>query len=243
MDLPQRVRHASTGVVLVLIPPGRFTMGTPADEKERDGDEFQREIEVEAAFYLAETEVTLGLWEEVMGADPEHPHANRELPAGGISWHRAQEFLVRMNKSHGPGWRLPTEIQWEYACRAGTTTPFSFGVELTPHQANYNGQSPYAHGERGLRRDQPIPVRSLPANPWGLYEMHGNLWEWCEDPYVFEPVTGQPLTQSEGGSRVIRGGAFTSQGKRVRSGHRDGYPPSSAGEKYGFRIAKAIRPF
>lgn len=236
--LPKRVRHQATGTVLVLIAPGRFTMGTPPSERERDGDETQREMEVEDAFYLGETEVTVGLWKQIMGPELASDQAD-ELPIGRVSWHLAQEFIMRMNQAGETGWRLPTEVEWEYACRAGTSTPFSFGSNITPAQANYRGDRPYANGERGVSRDEPVAVRSLPPNPWGLYEMHGNLWEWCEDRYVIDPVRDWP-EQTRGAPRVMRGGAFTSFGKQLRSGYRDGYAPSSSGEKYGFRLARSI---
>ncbi|MCZ6697389.1 MAG: SUMF1/EgtB/PvdO family nonheme iron enzyme, partial [Planctomycetota bacterium] len=123
----------------------------------------------------------------------------------------------------------------------GTTTPFSFGDNVTPEQVNYDGRRPYANGEDGLRRDAPVPVRGLPPNPWGLYEMHGNVFEWCEDLYVVHPELAIPANESPGASRVLRGGAWSSKGKQIRSGSRDGYPPSSSGAKYGFRIVRSMQ--
>ncbi len=237
--LPKRVRHKPTGLVLVLIPPGQFTIGSPVSEEQRDGDEEQRRSVIESVFYLGETEVTVALWKQIMGTVPRDYHDD-ELPASGVSWHQAKEFIDRMNQQGEGGWRLPSEAEWEYACRAGTQTPFSFGDNITPEQVNYNGRSPYAGGERGLRRGRPVPVRSLPANPWGLYEMHGNVWEWCEDLYQVHPEYEAPAIDTPGRPRVIRGGAWTSKGKQIRSAYRDGYPPASSGAKYGFRIAKSI---
>ena len=163
-----------------------------------------------------------------------------ELPISGVSWHKAKEFVRRMNAQGSSGWRLPTEAEWEYACRAGTTTAFSFGDNITPEQVNYNGLRPYAGAEAGLRRDWPVSVRSLPRNPWGLYEMHGNVFEWCEDLYVIHPERGIAAKDVPGASRVLRGGAWNSKGKQVRSAYRDGYPPESSGTKYGFRIVRSI---
>ena len=106
--------------------------------------------------------------------------------------------------------RLPTEAEWEYACRAGTNTPFSFGDNITPEQVNYDGNYPYADGKKGLYREKTVPVKSLPANAWGLYEMHGNVWEWCQDwygDYPAEPVTNPEGSQA-GVERVVRGGSW-----------------------------------
>ncbi len=234
---PHRVRHAPTEIDLVLIPPGRFTMGTPQAEHERDGDEAQHEVRISEAFYMAETEVTVALWKKIMGEGPTTDHIEDDLPMTGVSWHRAMEFVRRLNEQGEGGWGLPTEEQWEYACRAGTTTTFSFGDTITTDQANYHGYYPYAGAPRGLNREQPVPVRSLPPNPWGLYEMHGNVWEWCKDLYTFDPLA-KKQTSDLGASRVIRGGSFESQAEFLRSGHRDGYPPNSSGSKYGFRLTK-----
>lgn len=239
--LSSRVRHIPTGIVLVLIPPGKFVMGSTQSELQRDGDEVQQPALIESAFYLGETEVTVAQWRQIMGTAPREAvrSDDGELPITGVSWHKAKKFVHRMNAQGSSGWRLPTEAEWEYACRAGTTTAFSFGDNITPKQVNYDGQRPYAGGEPGLRRDGPVPVRGLPRNPWGLYEMHGNVFEWCEDLYVVHPERGVPANDSPGASRVLRGGAWSSKGKQIRSGSRDGYPPSSSGPKYGFRIVIA----
>ena len=110
-----------------------------------------------------------------------------------VSWNDVQGFLARINELvPGLDLVLPTEAEWEYACRAGTETPFSFGETITPEQVNYNGDYPYAGGKKGLYRQETVPVASLPANPWGLYEMHGNVWEWCADgqrSYTADAVT------------------------------------------------------
>ncbi len=241
-ELPKRVRHLPTGMVLVLVPPGRFDMGTPESEPERDGDEAQHPVAIDSPFYLAETEVTVGLWSQIMGEPPGENEDNAELPKSGVSWHRAREFVHRMNARGERGWRLPTEAEWEYACRAGTSSAFSFGDNITTDQANYHGRYPYAGAERGLSRKGPLPVRSFPPNPWGLYDMHGNVWEWCKDLYDFDHGSnpGGPRTSDPGAPRTIRGGSWTSHGHKLRSGHRDGYSPNSSGEKYGFRIAKSL---
>ncbi len=235
--LPSRIRHVSTDLILVLIPPGEFTMGSPETEPERDRDEKQRVVEVASAFYLGETEVTVAQWSQHMPELPlelEHKQ-DPSLPVEGVSWHAAKDFVALLNKKGAAVWRLPTEAEWEYACRAGTTGPFSFGAIVTPEQVNYDGDHPYADGKPDLDRGMPVPVRGLPANPWGLYEMHGNLWEWCEDLYLVDPGV-DVAEEIPGASRVIRGGDFSSKGKQTRSASRDGYPPASTGTKHGFRL-------
>ena len=239
-NLPRRVRHISTGIVLILIDPGTFMMGTPLSEKHRDRDEAQHRVTIDTPFYLGETEVTVSQWKQTMGPGPETIPDNGELPISGVTWYRAREFVERLNQSGEPGWRLPNEAEWEYACRADTTTAFSFGEDITPEQVNYNGKRPYLRKERGLDRNAPVPVRSLPPNPWGFYEMHGNLWEWCDDLYLLDPVHDKLPKVTTGLSRVMRGGGFPSRGKQARSGYRDGYPPNSSGPKYGFRVTKTL---
>ncbi|MEZ4632806.1 MAG: formylglycine-generating enzyme family protein [Deinococcales bacterium] len=117
-----------------------------------------------------------------MGSNPSHFKGNRQLPVECVSWDDVQSFLKRLN-NQGYGWAfsLPTEAEWEYACRAGTQTPFSFGSHINPNQVNYDGNYPYNGASEGLYRKRTVAVGSLPCNGWGLYEMHGNVWEWCED--------------------------------------------------------------
>ena len=241
-DLARRVRHRATGIELILVEPGRFTMGTPRSELERDGDEAEREMAIAAPFYLAETETTSAVWEAVMGKKPREFDTDPTFPACGVSWRDAEAFIARMNASGEGGWRMPTEAEWEYACRAGTTTPFSCGESITPEQANFNGEHPYPpDGEKGLNREGPTPVKSFPPNPWGFYDMHGNVWEWCSEKFVAYPERGDVASPKPGASRVMKGGAFTSRGRQLRSGYRDGYPPkASTGAKYGFRLAKSL---
>lgn len=137
--------------------------------------------------------------------------------------------------------QLPTEAQWEYACCAGTDTPFSFGDNITPEQVNYEGNYPYAGGKKGLYRQKTVPVKSLPANPWGLYEMHGNVWEWCQDAWQ-EKLPAKPVTDPEGaggdtGQRVVRGGSWLDEGRYCRSAYRLRLSPDLRFNLLGFRLA------
>lgn len=164
------------------IEPGTFLMGSPQDEPERDDDEGpQHQVTISQGFWLFDTACTQALWQAVMGKNPSR-FKGADRPVENVSWNNCQDFLKRLNKRlPGLDLNLPTEAQWEYACRAGTTTPFSFGLNITPEQVNYNGEYPYPGGKKGSYRGETVPVASLPPNPWGLYEMHGNVDEWCQD--------------------------------------------------------------
>jgi len=238
--LPRRVRHVPTGIVLVLIPPGEFIMGTPREERSREKDEIRHPVTIERAFYLGETELTVEQWQNLMGDGPQtEEYAQPDYPMTGITWHRAKELVNLLNERGEDGWRLPAEEEWEYACRAGTTTAFFFGDNIGTDQANYLGEYPYAGAPKGESRRRPVSVRSLPPNAFGLYEMHGNVWEWCEDLYFPDPRSTRGAS-GVGAPRVMRGGSFESQAELLRSGYRDGYPPKSSGSKYGMRLAKTI---
>lgn len=164
------------------IPSGEFLMGSPESEHERFKDEGPQHAVEMSGFWLADTACTQKLWQAVMGKNPSYFHDDQQQPVEQVSWRDVQDFLSKINESM-PSLELtlPTEAQWEYACRAGTTTPFSFGENITPEQVNYDGNYPYADGTKGLYRGKTVPVGSLPPNPWGLYEMHGNVCEWCLD--------------------------------------------------------------
>ncbi|MER2603391.1 MAG: formylglycine-generating enzyme family protein, partial [Candidatus Competibacter phosphatis] len=175
--------HGSATQRLRWIEPGSFLMGSPEDEPERSSDEGPRHwVTLSRGFWLADSACTQALWQAVMGSNPSAFKENAQRPVEQVSWNDVQGFLRRL-EALLPGCRadLPTEAEWEYACRAGAETPFSFGEQITPEQVNYNGEHPYAGGKKGLYRQQTVPVKSLPPNAWGLYEMHGNVDEWCAD--------------------------------------------------------------
>jgi|GEM_PF-742347 formylglycine-generating enzyme required for sulfatase activity len=224
------------------IRPGRFLMGSPATEAERSDDEGpQHEVTITRGFWLAETACTQALWQAVMGDNPSRFKGDGRLPVERVSWRDVKRFLARIEGLHpGPGASLPSEAEWEYACRAGTTTPFSFGAEITPDQVNYDGKHPYAGREKGLFRQKTVPVGSLPPNPWGLYEMHGNVWEWCADgPRRYDggpQVDPRGPEAGEQAERAVRGGGWFGSARRARSAFRLAFQPVDAYDSLGFRV-------
>jgi formylglycine-generating enzyme required for sulfatase activity len=171
-----------TAIAMVKIPAGNFLMGSPTSEESHFTSESpQHEVNL-GSFWMSQTPITQAQWVSVMGANPSHFKGN-DLPVEQVSWHDAMEFCRRLSEQTGHIYTLPSEAQWEYACRAGTTTPFYFGNTITPDQANYDGNYTYNGGPRGEYRRQTTPVGMFPPNDWGLYDMHGNVWEWCLDTW------------------------------------------------------------
>ncbi|MGZ5581435.1 MAG: formylglycine-generating enzyme family protein [Methylobacter sp.] len=229
------------------IEPGTFLMGSPDDELERDDDEGPRhEVTISRGFWLADTACTQALWQAVMGDNPSRFKDDPRQPVEKVSWHQVQEFLLQL-QSLLPGCQadLPSEAEWEYACRAGTTTPFSFGSQITPEQVNYDGNYPYADGESGGDREKTVAVKSLPANAWGLYEMHGNVWEWCKDGRRIYDEQAQidPVGPMGDESRCVRGGSWINFARWSRSADRGAIQPGNAGNDTGFRFClRSIEP-
>jgi len=243
--------------------PEPFLMGSPESEHERSNDERQHPVLLTRGFWLAETACTQALWTAVLGGNPSDFKGERR-PVETVSWDDVQGFIERLNAelaafagraSARPGavegdrsaqrtLRLPTEAEWEYACRAGTTGPFSFGDDITPEQANYDGNSPYRGNRKGLYRQETVDVASLPPNPWGLYEMHGNVWEWCRDWYGDYPsgLITDPVGPDSGEGRVLRGGSWLSVARLLRSAYRYGYAPGDRPHIRGFRLALGPEP-
>lgn len=223
------------------IKPGEFMMGSPEDEPDRLDDERQHLVTLTRGFWLAETTVTQGLWEAVMGVVNHSTFKGKNRPVETVSWEDCVGFIKTLNDlKPGLELRLPTEAEWEYACRSGTQTPFSFGTNITQEQVNYNGNHPYGKGEREKGRWHTVDVKSLPANPWGLYEMHGNVWQWCAGwygDYPEEPVV-DPRGLESGDNRVLRGGSWTNSGRNARSAARNGLVPGYRINNVGFRLAR-----
>ncbi|MGY6216135.1 formylglycine-generating enzyme family protein [Methylolobus aquaticus] len=222
------------------IEPGTFLMGSPEDEPERSDDEVQHEVTLTRGYWLADTACTQAFWVAVMGKNPSQFQSDPENPVDTVSWDAAQTFIAQLNGVvDGLNARLPTEAEWEYACRAGTATPFWFGHTVTPEWVNYHGELPYPGALMGLHRKTTVPVKALPANDWGLYQMHGNVFEWCADifgPYPSGPER-DPIGLSEGPDRVLRGGSFFSGADAARSAYRLRAHVSYLLDGFGVRLA------
>ena len=212
---------------MVLIPAGKFMMGSPESEKGRSKDETQHEVTLTKPFYMGKHEVTQEQWESVMGNNPSDTKGAK-LPVADVSWEECQEFIKKLNDKTKGGYRLPTEAEFEYSCRAGTTTAYSFGDSLTKTDANIDGLSISAVG-------------SYNPNAFGLYDLHGNVFEWCEDWKADYPkgAATDPKGPATGKSRVLRGGSFLNLESSARSSFRFNYSPSY---RYlylsGFRLAR-----
>ena len=223
------------------IAPGSFMMGSPESEAERVDDEVQHRVVLGRGFWLADTACSQAMWEAVMGDNPSG-FKGEGRPVESVSWINVQRFIELLNKEiFGEEiFRLPTEAEWEYACRAGTTTPFWFGDQITPDQVNYNGEYPYAGGKKGRYRQETVAVKALRCNDWGLYQMHGNVWEWCQDwrdEYDLN-VLVDPTGPAKGQLRVLRGGCWDNFGGHVRSAQRYAFGPGGRLGNVGFRLAR-----
>jgi formylglycine-generating enzyme required for sulfatase activity len=268
------VEELAPGVPLQLveIPAGRYSMGSPSGEEGRTryqewSEEWKRlaaveGVDVEAqrlvtvpGFWLGRFPITQAQWQVVAG----WPRLERELnpdpakfkgldrPVEQVSWHDAMEFCRRLSQRTGRNYSLPSEAMWEYACRAGTTTPFHFGVTISPELVNFLGTVSYGSGPKGEFREHTTPVGSFPANAWGLHDMHGNVWEWCLDrwhpsprngpsdgrPWL-EPAEGLPAEGQE--LRLLRGGSWVNEPRDCRSAVRGSNRPAGLYDGVGFRV-------
>lgn len=216
------------------IPAGKFTMGSPENEKEwSDNERPQHLVTITRPFYLGMYEVTQAQWKVVMGNNPsKFRGCGDDCPGERVSWGDVQEFINKLNQIEGLNkYRLPTEAEWEYACRAGSNTRFGFGDDEA-----VLGQ--YAWYDR--IEESTHPVGQKRPNAWGLYDMHGNVMEWCQDWYGDYPSASEtdPIGPSSGGYRVIRGGSWKSLPGITRSAFRRGALPASRGSRLGFRLAR-----
>lgn len=244
------------GVKLCWCPPGRFRMGSPPDEPERRPGETQVEVTLSKGFWIGKYEVTQGQWKQVIGKFPGERTAGEgdDFPVYTINFAEAEEFcrnLTEQTRASGAlpkDWefRLPTEAQWEYACRAGSTTATAFGNKLSSKQANFQGK-PYNGAEEGPSLKRTAKVGSYPANAWGLHDMHGNVFEWCRDwyhrtlpggvdPDLRDALSSATKSEHGGVSKVRRGGCWADEGWPCRSAFRLRFEPERRHDHIGFRI-------
>ncbi len=235
---------------MVIIPAGKFLMGSCESEIGRCDDEGPQHFVAIPSFKLSKYEVTFEEWDAcVADGGCKHSPDDRgwgrgKRPVINVSWWDAQEYITWLNRKSGKRYKLPSEAQWEYAARAGTETPFSSGECLSTDQANYNGELPYVGCSQGENRKQTLPVGTLKPNPWGLHDMHGNVWEWTADCWVDSyqgaPNDGSPR-DAEGDycvERVVRGGSWPYHGDVLRSAFRDKYYVERRNDSLGFRLAE-----
>ncbi|MCR5165513.1 MAG: SUMF1/EgtB/PvdO family nonheme iron enzyme [Thermoguttaceae bacterium] len=220
-------------------PPGEFMMGSPEGEENRDDDETLHHVKLTYGFWMLETQVTQAMWRNVMGKNPSS-FKGEQKPVEQVSWDDCQEFCRKLSLELGQRVQIPTEAQWEYACRAGTTTEFNFGNILNGEDANCDGNYPYGTNIKGPCLKQTVPVGSYAPNAWGLYDMHGNVWEWCSDYYDENYYTISPTDDPENTAvslcRVFRGGSWRSDAVSCRSGYRGGDTTDHRRNYLGLRV-------
>lgn len=225
---------------MVEVPGGKFFMGSPADEPERsDSESPQHEVGI-SPFFMGKFAVTQAQYEAIVGNNPSYFQGSKR-PVEQVSWKDAIEFCRRLSEKTGRAYRLPSEAEWEYACRAGTTTPFYFGATLTADLGNYAGDYTYGNAPKGQYRQQTTEAGTFLPNAFGLYEMHGNVWEWCEDVwhenYHDAPIDGSAwMTEGKGDYHLLRGGSWDDDPRVCRSAARLRLLPDARGIVNGFRV-------
>jgi len=234
------------------IPPGTFMMGSPTSEPNRDIEEDQHTVSIRRGFWMGKHLVTQQEYLAVMGSNPSTFSGDLQRPVERVSWFDATNYCGKLTLQEqlagrlppGYEYRLPTEAQWEYACRAGTTTATTFGDSLSSSQANFYGKYPYNGGATGPYLGQTTKVGSYTPNGWGLYDMHGNAWEWCSDWYGSYPTGSvtDPTGPVSGSLRVIRGGCWFSLGRDCRSADRNWSEPGIRANSVGFRVVVVAVP-
>ncbi|MBW4641987.1 MAG: SUMF1/EgtB/PvdO family nonheme iron enzyme [Goleter apudmare HA4340-LM2] len=237
------IENLATGVTLEMlqIPGGTFTMGSPTGEAERGTDESpQRQVTV-PGFFMGRYAVTQAQYQAIMGNNPANFQGEKR-PVETVSWNEVVEFCQKLSQKTGRTYRLPSEAEWEYACRAGTTTPFHFGATITTDLANYDGNFTYAAAPKGQYRQQTTPGGTFPPNAFGLYDMHGNVWEWCQDHYHDNyngaPTDGRAWVNDNDNQslRLLRGGSWFNFPVLCRSALRVRTSPGFRDDDVGFRV-------
>jgi len=253
-SLPKQPENKASGS-FALIKGGTFTMGSPDTEQGHFYEEEPQHTVTVSSFYIGKYEVTQQEWAAVMGNNPSNFKGDN-FPVEEVSWFDAIEYCNKRSQKEGltpayringanitwikntDGYRLPTEAEWEFACRSGTITPFFTGENITTNQANYDGNNPYYNNPQGVLRQTTTVVGSFPPNHWGLYDMHGNVWEWCWDWFgsYSSNMQNDPIGPFSGEGRVIRGGAWNYESKYLRSASRLNFSSSARTNFVGFRL-------
>ena len=234
-------------MTMIYVAPGSFMMGSPSTEEGRHNDETVHHVTLTKGYWLGETEVTQAQWESVMGNNSSR-FKGASRPVEQVSWEDCQEFIAKVNREArrqlGGEVRLPTEAEWEYACRAGSRTAYSWGNSLNGDKANCDGTHPYGTAIKGPYKAATVNVRSYSPNAWGFYDMHGNVWEWCQDWYGAYPsgAVTVPKGQASGDDRVLRGGSWGNYARDCRSALRDRLRPGDCNRNCGFRLACSVLP-
>ncbi|WP_440954009.1 formylglycine-generating enzyme family protein [Methanosarcina sp. Mfa9] len=241
----------SIGMEFMKIPAGEFMMGSPSDEEGRcDNEGPVHKVTIEESYYLGKYEVTQEQWREVMGSNPSYFKGD-DLPVEKVSWNDVQEFIEKLNEMEGTDeYRLSSEAEWEYACRAGTTTRYYFGDDDSKLK-DYAWYGGYATCEEWkkyidkiMREGRTHPVGQMKPNPWGLYDMHGNVWEWCQDKwhddYDGAPSDGSAWEDGSSSVRVNRGGGWFDYVDVCRSASRGGNDPGNRNGALGFRVLREL---
>jgi formylglycine-generating enzyme required for sulfatase activity len=234
---------------MIAIPGGTFWMGSPANEAERGDNESPQHQVTVPSFFMGKYPLTQAQYQAIMGKNPAYFKGNNR-PVENVSWDDAVRFCQKLSQRTGKNYRLPSEAEWEYACRAGTKTPFSFGDNITTDLVNYNGNYPYKSAPKGKYREQTTDVGTFPPtfppNPFGLYDMHGNVWEWCEDDwhenYIDAPTDGSAWnSQSGSNTKLLRGGSWDNFARYCRSAIRAWLSRDGRSYDYGFRVVSSFR--
>ena len=226
---------------MVAIPGGSFQMGSNENDREKPIHPVTLE-----PFFMGKYPVTQVQYEAIVGTNPSN-FKGAKHPVEQVPWEEAVEFCTQLSQKTGKPYRLPSEAEWEYACRAGTKTPFYFGETITPDLVNYNGNYPYGEAPKGIYREQTTDVGSFPANPFGLYDMHGNVWEWCADHwhgnYEAAPSDGSSWTTNKNSeNRVLRGGSWVNNPSYCRAAYRNSSSPAYRNSHVGFRVVCSVFP-
>ena len=231
---------------MIYVAPGSFTMGSPGLEEGRFDNETQHRVTLTKGYWLGKYEVTQRQWESVMGENPSRFNG-ADRPVENVSWDDCQRFIetvdAAVRRQFGGGARLPTEAEWEYACRAGTTTAYSWGGALNGDMANCDGRYPCGTTVKGRHRQETSDVGSYSPNTWGFHDMHGNVWEWCQDWYgSYNGNENDPKGPASGDVRVLRGGGWLSYARFCRSALRSWRSPATRYNFCGFRLCCSSEP-